>query len=308
MSRIGDRGEMEAFVRSVELGSFSDAARELKLSPSALSKLVTRLEGMLKVRLVHRTTRCIHATPEGELFMARCRRILAEMEDAEMEVGRSRDAPRGRLRMHMGVGFGTHQMIKEMPRFLDRYPDVRLDLVVEDRRVDMTRENIDISVQPWASDTTAFVVRRLFYFERITCASPAYLKRYGAPHTPEDLARHRCMGVSSVPNNMRWQFQMPKGPRMIDIAPDIGVNNADCVYRFALSGLGIVRLSEYIVAEALRDGRLVKVLSEFHRPEQLTMLAIYPHERHRLPRVAAMLAFLAATFADRPWRKCRMQT
>ena len=116
MSRIGDLGEMGAFVRAVELGNFSAAARELGLTPSGISKLVTRLEDSLKVRLVHRSTRRIEPTPEGRLFLARCRRILAEMEDAEMEAGRSRAAPRGRLRMHVGTGFGTYQLQDVTPQ------------------------------------------------------------------------------------------------------------------------------------------------------------------------------------------------
>jgi DNA-binding transcriptional LysR family regulator len=302
MSRIGDRGEMEAFVRSVELGSFSAAARELKLTPSAISKLVTRLERTLKVRLLGRTTRRITPTPEGELFVARCRRILAEMEDAESEVSRSRERPRGRLRMHVAVGFAMHQLAREMPRFLERNPEVHVDLVIEDRRVDIVRENLDISVRPWPPETSSLVVRKIFQFERLLCASPAYLKRHGTPRSPEDLARHRCMGVSSIPNYGQWMFMMPSGPRALEVALSASVNNADFVYRFALAGQGVARLNEFIVADAIADGRLVQVLKDFHCPENLTMLAIYPQERHRLPRVAAMLDFLVDTFAARPWQ------
>src|SRR3954447_21860525 len=129
MARIGDRREMEAFVRSVELGGFSAAARELKLSPSALSKLVSRLESALKVRLLNRTTRRLAPTPEGELFLARCRRILAELEDAEREVGRRRDQPRGKLRLHVGVGLATHLVVPALPKFLARYPEVEVELI-----------------------------------------------------------------------------------------------------------------------------------------------------------------------------------
>lgn len=303
MWRIGDRGEMEAFVRSVELGSFSAAARELKLSPSALSKLVTRLEGALKVRLVHRTTRRIGLTPEGELFMARCRRVLAELEDAEMELGRARERPRGRLRMHMGVGIAMHQIVGALPEFFERYPEVQLDLFIEDRRVDLARENLDISVRPWQPESTQVVVRKIFEFERVLCASPAYLRRHGAPRSPEELTRHRCMGVSSIPSHAQWLFRMPGGPRTLEVMPGVSVNNADCVYRFALAGTGIARLNEFIVADALRDGRLVQVLPEFHADENLAMLAIYPQQRHRLPRVRAMLDFLFERFGDRPWRR-----
>lgn len=303
MSRIGDRGELEAFVRSVELGSFSAAAAELDLKPSTLSKLVARLERSLEVRLLNRTTRRMTPTPEGELFVARCRRILAEMEDAEMEVGRSRERPRGRLRMHVAVGFAMHQMERELPRFIERYPDVQIDLVVEDRRIDIVRESLDISVRPWAPESTALVVRKIFDFERVLCASPAYLRRHGKPRSPEELARHRCMGVSSIPTHTQWKFQMPTGPRTFEVIPGVSVNNADLIYRFALSGLGIARLNEFVVADAIRDGRLVQVLKSFQCKEDLSMLAIYPQERHRLPRVRAMLEFLTETFASRPWRE-----
>ena len=308
MSRIGDRGEMEAFVRSVELGGFSAAARELKLTPSALSKLVTRLERSLKVRLLNRTTRRLTPTPEGELFVARCRRILAEMEDAETELSRTRERPRGRLRMHVAVGFAMHQLVPAMPRFFERYPEVHIDLVIEDRRVDIVRESIDISVRPWPPDSTSFVVRKIFDFERVICASPAYLNRHGTPRTPEDLMRHRCMGVSSIPNHGQWLFQLPSGPRALEVPLEASINNADCVYRFALAGVGVARLNEFIVADAIRENRLVRVLADFQCDEHLAMNAIYPQERHRLPRVAAMLDFLTKNFAAAPWRAVQGRT
>ena len=302
MSRIGDRGEMEAFVRSVETGSFSVAARELKLTPSALSKLVTRLERALKVRLVTRSTRHIAPTPEGELFVARCRRILAEIEDAETEVGRSRDRPRGKLRMHMGVGFGISQGVKALPRFFELYPDVELDLVIEDRRVNLLHENIDISTWSFLPEGSNLVARKMFDYQRVLCASPEYLGRYGTPRTPDDLARHRCMVVSSVPMQSPWIFETAQGRRVFDVVPSFSVNNADCKYRFTLSGMGIAQFSEYVVADALRDGRLVRVLGDCHRSDTLTQYVVYPQERHRLPRVAAMVDHLVATFASRPWR------
>jgi len=307
MSRIGDRAELEAFVRSVELGSLSAAARELKLTPSTLSKLVTRLEKSLKVRLVTRTTRRIAPTPEGELFVARCRRILGEFEDAEMEVGRSRDRPRGRLRMHVGVGFAMHQLVDAMPRFLERHPEVQVDLLIEDRRVDLARENIDISVRPWPPESTSLVVRKIFDFERIVCASPAYLRKNGAPRVPDELLRHRCMTTSSIPNGSQWAFKGASKSRTIEVNPSVSVNSSDAVFRFALAGLGIARLNEFIIAGALHDGRLVPLLAAHHVAENLSMLAIYPQERHRLPRVAAMLGFLHDTFGRRPWRTLPQQ-
>ena len=305
MARIGDRGEMEAFVRSMETGSFSAAARELKLSPSALSKLVTRLERTLNVRLVTRSTRRVAPTPEGELFLARCRRVLAELDDAEMEIGRAREKPRGRLRMHMGIGFGMSQGVAALPRFFAKHPEVELDLVLEDRRVDLLHENFEISTWSFPPEGANLVARKLFDYERVLVASPDYLKRHGKPRTPEDLARHRCLLVSNLSGQSPWSFRAEGGVRHHDVRAAIGVNNADTKYRFALAGLGIAQFSEYIVADALRSGQLVQVLEGVHCAETLAQYALYPRDRHRLPRVAAMLDFLVEAFAGRPWRSAK---
>jgi len=302
VARIGDRGEMEAFVRSVELGGFSAAARELKLTPSAISKLVSRLEQTLRAKLLNRTTRRLTVTPEGELFLARCRRILGEMEDAETEVGRSRERPRGRLRMSVGVGFGVHQLVPALPRFEERYPEVEIDLHVEDRVEDAAREALDIVVRPGTLIDESLVAKPLFEFERVLCAAPGYLKRRGVPKAPEDLLKHNCIAISSRPPFARWSFDTPTGRQIIDVKGAVTVNNADCVFRLGVAGLGIVRLNEFIVAEALARGKLVRVLPELQSRENVKMLAMYPQQRHRLPRVAAMLDFLSSTFGARPWR------
>jgi DNA-binding transcriptional LysR family regulator len=289
-------------VRSVELGGFSAAARELKLTPSAISKLVTRLEQTLRAKLLNRTTRMLTVTPEGELFLARCRRILAEMDDAETEVGRSRERPRGRLRMSVGVGFGVHQLVPALPRFQERYPEVEMDLHVEDRVEDAAREALDIVVRPGTLIDESLVAKPLFEFERILCAAPGYLERHGTPRTPDDLLRHNCIAISSRPPYARWSFDTPSGPQVLDVKGALVVNNADCVFRLGVAGLGIVRLNEFIVAEALARGELVRVLPELQSSEKVRMLAMYPHQRHRLPRVAAMLDFLDQSFSRRPWR------
>jgi len=296
MGRIGDRGEMEAFVRAVELGNLSAAARELDLMPSTLSKMVTRLEQALKVRLITRSPRRVAATPEGERFLARCRRILAEMEDAEMEAGGSRERPRGRLRVHAGPGFGMGPLSHALPRFLERYPDVQLELVLDDRLPDLQRDNIDMSVSVWMPQSKLLVVRDLFSFKRVTAASPKYLKKHGMPRTPDDLLRHRCLRVSSLVA-LPWRFETRAGIRTLDIDPVIIVNNAEQCLRFALAGVGVIQMMAFQVEAALRDGSLVHVLPDYPCPDGHTMRVIYAHERHRLPRVRAMIDFLCETFA-----------
>lgn len=300
-------GEMEAYVRAVELGGFSAAARELKLSPSALSKMVDRLERSLQVRLLRRTTRKLEPTAEGELFLVRCRRILAELEDAETEVRRSRELPRGRLNLHVGVGFAMHQLVDALPRFFRRYPDVQLNLRIEDGRLDLTKEGFDISVRPGPPNEN-FVSRTLFEFDRIVCASPAYVKEHGMPMRPQDLALHRCLAISGPFAADRWRFEGIGGVTSVSIDAGTQVNNADCIHRFALMGLGVARLNEFICAAAIGDGRLVRVVPDYRCADSTQMIALYPHDRNRLPRVAAMLDFLSVTFGRRPWRKGKART
>jgi DNA-binding transcriptional LysR family regulator len=307
MSHIGELGEMRAFVRSIELGSFSAAARELKLTPSTLSKLVTRLEHAFGVALVKRTTRQIMPTPEGDLFAARCRRILAEMEDAEMEVSRSRERPRGKLRVHVGPGFGMLQLLPALPRFLERYPEVHVDVVLEDRRVDVIRENLDVSISVVRPDHEQVVVRKLFEFDRIMVAAPAYVRRHGLPRTLDEIIAHRCIRVASY-LGVPWRFTTPSGVRTIDPPAYVIANNAAFATRLVFDGAGISQMMDFQVLEGLRDGRLVQVLAQHPCPDQHVMAAIYPHERNRLPRVKAMLDFLEAEFSHQPWRSVRKAT
>jgi DNA-binding transcriptional LysR family regulator len=175
--------------------------------------------------------------------------------------------------------------------------------VLEDRRVDLLHENFEVSTWSFPPEGANLVARKLFEYDRVLCAAPEYLRRHGTPRTPEDLASHRCLLVSGIQGQSPWVFESPAGQRRFDVAPAITANNAETKYRFTLAGMGIAQFSEYIVADALRDGRLARVLPRFHRAEPLAQYAIYPRDRHRLPRVAAMLDFLVESFAGRPWRQ-----
>ena len=296
------RDEIKGFVRAVDLGGFTRAARELRMTPSALSKLVTRLERRLQVKLLARTTRKIALTAEGGIFLARCRRILDEMDGAENEVSGMRERPRGLLRMHVGVGFAIHQLIPATPRFLARYPEMQLELIVEDRFPNLDKENIDVSVWPGPPHDEALVARKLCEFERVVCAAPAYLSRHGAPRNPEDLANHNCIVIPSLPESSRWAFDGPGGRAHIDIRGSIAANNAECVLHFARMGLGVVRLNEFVVSEDIRSGALIRVLADWPGEERLPLHAHYAPSRHRPPRISRMLDFLVEAFGHAPWR------
>lgn len=295
-------GEMRAFVRSVELGGFSAAARDLDLTPSALSKLVTRLEDRLGVRLMNRTTRKLALTSEGDAYFASAKRILTDIEEAETEVTRFSDSPRGILRINVGAAFGMHQLAPALPRFLERYPDIELDIAVTDRLVDLVEEGADVAIRNGHLRDSSLVARRICDLHRVICASPAYLKKHGAPKTPQDLLRHNCISISGAPQLRRWPFDTPNGIEAVEVHGNVSANNAETLLQLAATGVGIIRLADVIVGDGIRAGWLVPLLEDVHHREPLPLSAVYLPGKHKSARVAAFVNFLVETFSSAPWR------
>ena len=296
---------MRVFVRAVELQSFSAAARDLGLTPSAVSKIVTRMESRLGVRLLHRTTRSLVLTAEGEGYFAHCRRILIEMEQAEAELLRHRDAPHGLLRMNCALTFGQHQFVATIPEFLARYPDVQIELALTDHIVSLMDEGVDLIIRVGAPPDSSLVGRKICDFERVICASPDYLKRHGEPRAPEDIGAHNCLYVTTANALRVWPFDTATGPLMIEVTGNCTANNAGTVLDLALRGLGIACLADYLAGEQIRQGRLVPLLVASHRAEPVPLYALYPPGRQRSPKITAMLNFLVEKFSQAPWRTVR---
>jgi len=295
--------DMTAFVRAVELGGFSTAAREMGLTPSAISKLVTRLEDRLGVRLLNRTTRRLALTPEGEAYFHRSQRILADIAEAENEVARFREHPKGLLRINVGTAFGMHQLAPALPEFLSRHPDMQVELTLTDRVVDLIEEGADLGIRLGRLTDSSLIARKICDFERVVCAAPAYLKKNGTPRKPEDLLKHNCLSIAYAPSLRQWPFETREGVKHLEVAGNASANTAEALLTLALAGLGIIRLSDVIVAEAIRGGMLVPLLQDVHHSEPLPLHAVYPQGRHRSPKVAAMVEFLVARFGAAPWRK-----
>lgn len=294
--------QMTAFVRSVDTGSFSAAARELKLTPSALSKLVTRLEDRLGARLLQRTTRRLHLTPEGEAFYLRARRILADMAEAETEVAQSASRPQGLLRLHCGSAFGMHQLAPAIPYFLESHPGVHLDITISDQPLGAVEEGIDLAIRIGPLDESSMVARRICNLQRVICAAPSYLAKYGTPTTPDDLYQHNCLWITSLPVLRRWPFDTVEGIRVVHIDGNVVANNAETVVQLAVAGVGITRLTDVIVGDAIQRGELVPILTDWHHVEPVPLYATYPSGRHLSPKVRAMVDFLVERFAGTPWR------
>lgn len=293
--------DLRVFVRVMDRGNFSQAAKDLGLTPSAVSKLVSRLEDRLGVRLLERSTRRLALTPEGETFLVRARRIVADIEEAEAEVARVRGAPRGKLRINSGTAFGLHQLTLALPDFLARYPEIDIELSITDRLVDLIEEQTDIAVRSGHIPEGPFVQRKLADLQRVICAAPSYLKQRGTPQTAADLKAHDCIVVAG-PGLSRWPFKTRAGIDVIDVRPRVVTDNAEAALRMAIEGGGIVRLSDVIVGDPLQKGELVPLLTATHHVEPFPLAAIYPAGRNRLPRVAVFIEFLRERFGHAPWR------
>jgi DNA-binding transcriptional LysR family regulator len=293
--------DLRVFVRVIDRGNFSIAANDLGITPSAVSKLVSRLEDRLGVRLLERSTRRLALTPEGETFLARARRIVTDIEEAEAEVARVRGAPRGKLRINAGTAFGLHQLTPALADFLARYPEIDIDLSITDRLVDLIDEQSDIAVRSGHIPEGPFVQRKLADLRRVICAAPAYLARRGTPQAAADLRGHDCVVVAG-PGLNRWPFKTRSGIDVVEVRPRVTTDDAEAALRLAIEGAGIVRLSDVIVGASLRSGELVALLTDIHHVEPFPLSAIYPSGRHRLPRVAVFLDFLQERFGHAPWR------
>lgn len=291
---VNRSGEMEAFVQVVERGGFSAAARALGMTPSAVSKLVARLEARLAVQLVHRSTRKLTLTPEGQQFHERSVRVLADMDEAE-RCAASGAAPRGRVSINASVPFGHHVLLPLMPRFLELHPQVTVDVSLTDRVVDLMDERTDIAVRWGQLPSSDLVARRLGETGQAIVASPAYLARYGTPHTPEELEAHNRLGTS-------YRRAVPDWPLSVDgrfvgmpIVGNVRVGDGSALRRLVLDGVGLGRLSLYHVQADIDAGRLVKVMEDFNPHEREPIHAVYLGKAGRLPaRVRAMLDYLVA--------------
>ncbi len=298
---IGHASEMAAFVRVVDAKGFSAAATGLGLSPSAVSKLVTRLETRLGVRLLQRTTRALHLTAEGEAFYEAARRIVSAIETIEEQISVQRGTPHGLLRVTTSLAFSTHQLAPVIPEFMARHPLVEIELLPTDRVVDMVEEGVDIAIRIGRLADTSFMARKIGEDKRLICAAPAYLAHHGTPRRPEELTRHNCIVSRERPHLNRWQFRVDNQIREIEVAGRVAVSEGEMQMQLALQGIGIVRLTRLTMARAIRDGALVPLLSDFSADEPVPIHAVYPHRRHLAPKVPAFVNFLIEKFTPPPW-------
>jgi len=293
--------EMGIFIRVVEEGGLSAAARTLNLAPSTISKVMTRLEQRLGVRLMNRTTRQFKLTAEGEEFYKRSRAIIQDIEEAEAAVSRAKVELAGTLRVISMVAFGNYQLAPLIPEFLARHPDLHVDVALTDGKMDVIEAGADVGVLHGNLPDSSLIVHRLVDDRRLVVASPDYLRQHGAPERPEDLAHHNCVTWWNPQRHLnRWQFD---GGRVITVKGNIMVDNGETLVRMAMAGAGLIRLAEFVAGAAIKAGRLTPVLTEYTNDDNLPIYAIFPHRQHLPLKVRAFVDFLDEKFTPvPPWR------
>ncbi|RKP54687.1 LysR family transcriptional regulator [Pararobbsia silviterrae] len=297
---VNRSGELEVFVRVIELGGFSAAARACDMTPSAVSKLVARLEQRLGTRLVNRSTRQIQLTSEGCAFYERGVRILADLEEAERCVS-ERTVPRGRLRVNANVPFGHHVLLPLAPEFLERHPDVELDIVLTDEVVDILEQRTDVAVRAGPMKSSNLIARKLGGTRMVIVGAPRYLARHGTPATPEHVLDHNRLGANYVRAQAGWPLRQAGEDRVFPVTGNAQASDGEALRRLALAGLGLARLAAFQVRDDIAAGRLQPVLEDCNPGDVEDIHAVYVGQGGHLPlRVRAFLDFLAERVDIRP--------
>ncbi|MCX7304154.1 MAG: LysR family transcriptional regulator [Hyphomicrobiales bacterium] len=288
-------GEMEIFARVVEMGGFSAAAKSLDLTPSAVSKLIARLEARLGARLLLRTTRSLRLTEEGEAYHRTAQEVLQQIDDVEQRV--TGGAVRGRLRISASIPFGTMHVVPATASFRARHPDLFVDLSFTDDVVDLVAQKTDVAVRMGSLPDSSLVAKRLGHTRRVVCASPAYIAERGAPRVPEDLAGQECLMFNFRPSKVTWPFRAGGLDIEQPVSGSVAVNNGETMRQLAISGLGIARLGRFHVEADLGNGALVELLEDNNPGDLEYVSAVYVGGGRVPARVRAFIDHMAEHLA-----------
>jgi DNA-binding transcriptional LysR family regulator len=287
---------MAFFSLLVRAGSLSAAGRELDISTPAVSKRLAQMETRLGVQLLHRTTRRIGLTPEGEIYLAQARRILADIDDMEQLVSSSVAAPKGLLRVNATLGFGRSNIAPLISDFVKRYPDVQVQLQLTVNPPPLTEDAFDVCIRFGEPPDARVVARRIAGNRRLLCAAPAYLTRHGTPQVPNDLAQHNCIGIRQGDEAYGiWRLTSGKRTETVKVRGNLNTNDGEIAVNWALAGHGILMRAEWDIAKYLRSGRLRQVLENWQTPPA-DIHAVYPQRLQTAARVRAFVEFVVQAF------------
>ncbi|MEM8652065.1 MAG: LysR family transcriptional regulator [Pseudomonadota bacterium] len=296
--------QMVLFAQVVQAGSFSSTARHLGQSPSAVSRQIGHLEDRVGVRLLNRTKHGLSVTEAGQKFYEKCSDVSKILDEAETFAATLDDHPKGLLKIASTVAFGKAQLLPILPEFIAQYPDIELSVELTDRRLDIAEENLDLAIRFTEQLENQDVIRRkLAANNRLICASPVYLEKYGAPESLSELEKHNCLQVTTVPEWNDWGSGNTHNTSPLSLSGNFRANSADGIYHAALAGIGIARLSTYLISEDLRTGRLVQLFPDYVDAGS-EIVAIYSEKRNLSAKVRALIDHLVLKFANvPPWEK-----
>ncbi|HWP10268.1 MAG TPA: LysR family transcriptional regulator [Ramlibacter sp.] len=292
--------EMRVFAGVVEAGSFVGASDSLEMSKPAVSRYVADLETRLGVRLLHRTTRKLSLTEEGEVFYSRCKELLANIEEAEAEISSRSGQATGLLKVSAPVSFGLLHLAPLWAEFMARHSSVMLDVTLSDRMVDLVEEGFDLAVRIARLPSSSLISRKLSSTRIILCASPAYLKAHGTPRHPSELAGHSVVAYSLLTTGEAWEFEGPDGRVAVKVEPRMRTNSGDTCRAVALRHQGLIIQPSFLVGEDLQSGALVEVMPEY-RSLDFGVYAVYPTRKHVLPKVRLLIDYLVEAFKAKRW-------
>jgi DNA-binding transcriptional LysR family regulator len=290
---VNRSGEMEVFARVFELGGFSAAARELRMTPSAISKLVGRLETRLGARLVNRSTKGLQFTPEGRLFYDRSIRLLADLDEVERSVAKAK-VPSGKIRVSANIPVGRLLLLPIVPAFLEAYPNLSLEISLTDQVIDLIEQRTDVALRSGPLKTSRLIARKLGNVRMMVVGSPGYFARHGVPKTPDQLAQHNCLDFSYARTVKSWPLSEEGVQITIPPSGNVQASDGDALRTLALDDVGLVRLASFMVKDDIAANRLVPVLEAFNPGDTDELHAVYLGQSGLLPlRIRVFLEFLA---------------
>lgn len=295
-----DINDMLVFAQVVKARSFSGAALRLGQSKSRVSKAVARLETALGVRLLHRSTRRLGLTEVGDAYFEHCERILEELALADNTVHRLHQAPRGTLRISASVAFGTLHVAPALPGFMAQYPELNVDMTINDRLVDLVDEGYDLALRITSAPEEHLVARRLAPIRRKICASPDYLRRHGLPRQASDLCRHNCLDYTHMSTQGQWRLKGPDGDIALPVSGTLRMNDDEALSQAVVGGVGLALLPTFIIGRELQAGRLIEVLPGYV-PVERFLYAVHLPNRHLPPKVRAFIDYLLQRFGEEPY-------
>lgn len=285
------------FIAVVEQGGFSAAARVLGVSKSAVSKRINQLEDQLSVRLLQRTTRRISLTEAGESYYRHAQQAWQSARLAEDSVTQRQDQPHGRLRINAPMSFGRLHLAPLIPDFLAKYPDVEIDMVLDDKHVDLIDAGFDVAIRAGDLPDSSMVARKLVDCHSVVCASPEYLQRKGHPNTPADLLDHNAVIYSYSENAAQWRFLDQDGVETVEVSGNYQVNNSEALREALLKGAGVGRLPTFVAGEDIKAGRLINLLAQYQMPCK-SIYAVFPERTYMPTKVRVFLNFAIECFGE----------